>query len=239
MKLCRKCQIFYQEQIMTCRDCRSVLPEVTLSEALEFTRRQSFSKRIDAQKKNDLADPEIRYYIRRYLKNCSLFLDYDLHKNELRRGKTPKRFFISPLNFTCLINFPWLFFNVLSTNMFHMQYTGYCETCNCKIIPGRHDRNECDYLIDYFSIIDDIINGKIIDRKEIYESLSKDSRAKNLPNAYDDLFRRSARWEAFFDFLSVGLTVAFWLYIAVNISWPMLQVLLQKLAQSDAYELGL
>lgn len=238
MKLCRPCQLFYQEQIMSCRNCKAELPEVTLGEALEFTRQQSFSSRISGEK-GDLSDPSTQHHIRSYLKNHSLFLDYDLHKNHLRSGRESARFFIAPINVTCLLNLPWFFFNILSTNFFHMQYTGYCPKCNNKIIPGKHTDLECAYLTEYSHILNDILNGRIINQKTVYEHYAQECRGKRIPSAYDDLFCRHVRWEGFFDLTSIGLSLAFWIYLGVNISWPMFNVLLQQLNQIDSYQLGL
>ncbi len=239
MKLCRACQLFYQEQIMACQNCKAVLPEVTLSEALEFTRQLSFSARISGKDKGDLSDPSTQHHIRSYLKNHSLFLDYDLHKNQLRHGRESTRFFIAPLNLTCLFNLPWFFFNVVNTNLFHMQFTGYCPKCNSKINPQHHSAKECDYLKEYFHILDDILNGRIVSQKPVYEHYAQECRRKNVKSAYDDLFCRPVRWEIFFDLMSIGLSLAFWIYLAVNISWPMFNVLLQQLHQADSYELSL
>ncbi len=239
MKLCRVCQLFYQEQIMTCQNCKRELPEVSLREALEFTRQQSFSSRISGKDKNDLSDPSTQHHIRSYLKDHSLFLDYDLHKNYLRRGRDSIRFFVAPVNLTCLFNIPWFFFNVLSTNFFHMKYTGYCPKCNNKIIPGKHTPLECSYLTEYSHILEDILSGRIVNQKIVYEHYAEECHQKKIPSAYDDLFCRHVRWEIFFDLTSIGLSLAFWIYIAVNISWPMFNVLIQQLNQIDAYQLSL
>ena len=237
MKICLKCGIYYQEQIMSCRKCGEKLREVSLQEALKITQQAAFKTRISGKK--ELPDAYKQYHIRSYLGNRSLFLDYDLHKNRLKHGRGLKRFFIAPVNITSVLNLPWLLFNVITTNLFHMQYTEYCSRCQCKTIKGCHTPEECDYNIEYFIILDDILNGRIVDHKHIYEQYAREKRAHGIHSAYDDLFLRKVRWEAFWDILSIGLSVMFWLYIAVNVSFPMFKVLAQKLQQIEAYEVGL
>lgn len=221
---------------MTCQECRTLLEEVSLQEALKFTQTKALRTQISGQDTKELPDAYKQYHIRSYLKDHSLFLDFDLYKNRLKHGRLLGNFFIAPVNFTVLFNIPWFLFNVLSSNLFHMYYTEYCQRCDSKYIKGHHTKEECDYNIEYFSMLNDILKGNIVDRKEIYEQYSKEKRQKGLKSAYRDLFCRRVRWEAFWDIISIGLSIAFWLYIAIYVSRPMGKVLMQKLQYIETYE---
>ena len=237
MKICLQCKNLFQEMAMSCPTCQKDLKEVSLSEVLALTEEKAFHGHISGIAESDLSDSNVQYHLRSYLRNRSLFLDFDLYKNRLKHGQRLKRFFIAPVNVTVIINLPWFLFNVVSSNLFHTQYTEYCARCDSKYIKGRHTLEECDYNIEFFHILDDILNGKILDRKMIYKENAKERVAKGLRSAYVDLFCRSIPWESFWDLISIGLSIAFWLYVAVYISWPMFQVLLQQLAHLDSYEL--
>lgn len=238
MKICRKCNIFYREQTMACERCHSVggLEEVSLKEALQITQEEAFRRRIGGEDKRKLPDAHRQYHIRSYLANRSLFLDYDLHKQRLKHGRRIKRFFIAPVNITALINLPWFFFNVISSNLFHIQHTEYCPRCEAKYIARRHTPEECDYNIEYFSILDDIISGHIVARKVIYEEFADKKRRMGLRSAYDNLFRRDAYAEYLLDIISVGLSVLFWVYIIVYVGYPYAKTFFQKIEETETYE---
>lgn len=227
--------MLFQESSRQCAVCGNLLKETSLKETLEITRKKSFKQRIGTED-TETSDAYKQYFIRKYLGDGSLFLLYDLCKNRLKHGSKPERFFIQPVDFTALLNIPWFFFNIISTNMFHMQYISFCRRCNCKSIPAFHSPEECDYNIEYFNILDDILSGDIVDTKKIYEEHTKEKKLKGEKSAYNDLFNRKVRKEVFFDVLSIGLSVLFWLFIAVYVSYPMLQALMQKLEYLDAYE---
>ena len=120
-----------------------------------------------------------------------------------------------------------------------MEYTEYCPRCDAKHIKGRHDLKECDYNIEYFQILEDILSGHIVHSKSFFEQYADEKQKKGEKSAYDDLFRRPVQLEIFGDLISIGLSVMFWLYLVVYVSLPMFKVLLQKLQQIEAYEVGL
>lgn len=239
MKFCRNCQLFFGQQVISCQSCKGTIEEISFSDALSVTRERSFHTRMTGQNDHRLSDGATQFYIRSYLKDLSLFLDFDIHKHRLMHGKAAKRFFIAPINFSCLINFPWLLYNVIASNIFQARYLGFCERCNCKIRPQSHTSDECDYNIVYFQILDDILSGEIVSRKDLYESYCEEQYRKFKRSAFNDLFKHHAGAEIFMDVFSVGLTIAFWIYLGVNVSWPMMQVLLQQLHQIDAYQLSI
>jgi len=236
MKYCPNCSKFFREQIMTCQSCDGSLNEVDLTHALQLTKKESFRKRITGYDENRLHDSYKQYHIRSYLKNRSLFLDFDLFKNRLKHGKRLKRFFIAPVHLTSVLNLPWFIFNIINTNLFHLNFTEFCPKCNCKCIPGQHDQGTCDYNLEYFNILNDILSGRILENKEIYMHYAAEKRMKGLRSAYNDLFRRNIYWEIFWDLLSIGFSIMLWIFVAVNVSFPMFMVLVQRLQQFERYQ---
>jgi len=231
MKICPRCQTLHREHIMVCQNCKGTLQEVSLKEALSLTQQKAFEDSIQGKGKRQLTDSYKQYHIRGYLKNRSLFLDFDLYKNRLKHGRRLKRFFIAPVRITTLLNIPWFIFNVINSNLFHMQYTEFCPRCEMKYRKGTHTDEECDYNIEYFNILDDILTGKIVARKIIYEEFARIRRQKGLKSAYADLFYRPVHWEIFWDLISVGFSVGFWLYILVFILYPWMLTGLQNIQQ--------
>lgn len=235
MKICMKCFLFHQEGTLWCSTCHGELKEISFERALEVTRKRAFRKQMQ-NKKKDIPDAYKQHYIRQYLGDQSLFLLFDLYKNRLKHGKKLKRFLIQPINFTAFLNIPWFFFNIISSNIFHLQYTRFCERCQCKRPQAQHAQEECDYNIEYFNILNDILTGDIVNTKRIYIQKYLIDKFKHRKSAYADLFLRDKSVEVFFDIFSIFVSICFWIYIAVYISYPMLLVLLQKMEFYDAYE---
>jgi len=239
MKICPRCKIFFEDQLKPCPKCGTPLTEVTLLEALKHTDSRFLKDYIKGKEAAHLSDGHKQYHIRSYLSNRSLFLDYDIQKNRMKHGPRLKQFLICPVNMTAVFNIPWLFFNIISSNLFHMQYTQYCPRCNTKYQKGRHTPEECDYNIEYFNILEDILNGNIVLHQPIYKKYSEERKAIGQRSAYNDLFYRHARMEAFWDITSITLSVLFWLFIFVYISWPFAKVTVYQLQHLDQYEFAL
>jgi len=221
---------------MTCDACGIELKEVSLPQALDASNIKLLKKTISGK---NLTDEHIQYHIRSYLGNRSLFLDYDIQLNRMKHGPRLKRFLICDINMTAVFNIPWFIFNIISSNLFHAKYTKYCPRCNTKYIPDRHTMEECEYNIEYFNILEDILNGNILVHKPIYQQYAKEKKQKGWCSAYQNLFCRTAKIEAFFDMFSITLSVLFWLFITVYISWPFAKVTAEKLQNLDQYEFGL
>jgi len=239
MKVCPKCDNLFQEQTMACSRCQVHLIEISLPEAIKRSNVRSFQKAIIGGDTKELSDEHIQYHIRSFLGNRTLFLDFDIQKNRIKHGRKLKRFLIAPFNMTCVFNIPWLLFNIMSSNLFHLTHLGYCSRCNCKHIPGRHSQDQCDYNIEYFNILEDILNGQIVQRRSFYQTYALEQAYKKKPSAYTDLFCRKVRWEAFWDIVSITLSVLLWVFIVVFVAYPMAMMLTQKLMYIDSYEFGL
>lgn len=221
---------------MACTHCQVHLIEVSLPEAIKRSHVRSFQKAITGSESKELPDEHIQYHIRSFLGNRTLFLDFDIQKQRIKHGRKLKRFLIAPFNMTCVFNIPWFIFNVLSSNFFHMTHLNYCGRCNCKHIPNHHSENECDYNIEYFHILEDILSGHIVQRRSFYQTYALEQAYKKKRSAYTDLFCRKVRWEAFWDITSITLSILFWVFIVVFVAYPMAMNLTQKLMQIDSYE---
>ncbi len=235
MKECLSCRIFYHPSALICDHCHHKLEEVSLVLAFEHTRDKflrCFSQKASIKNFNAHA----QYVIGSYFGNHSFFSFFDLNKKHMRYGPTFERFFIQPINMTCVFNLPWFFFNVLYSNYFHFYYQGFCQRCYCKHPLKHHTREQCDYNIGYFHILRDVLNGNIVHTKKIYEKYLKEDNLLKHSQPYADLYRPLSKSDVALDILSVGLSVFFWLYLAVYISFPMVKVLAHILQVPDAYE---
>ena len=239
MYICPQCKIFYQDQLQPCQRCQTPVEEVSLIDALKHTDKRFLRDYIKGKNAQQLPDEYKQYHIRSYLGNRSLFLDYDIQKNRMKHGPRLKRFLICKIDAMATFNLPWLFFNIISSNLFHITYTKYCPRCNTKYAPGKHTTEECDYNIEYFNILEDILNGTIVLHRPIYRYYARKKIEQGWKCAYNDLFSRRPRTEAFWDIVSITLSILFWLFIAVYISWPFAKVLTYQLQHLDQYEFTL
>ncbi len=235
MKECSSCHIFFKESVMQCQGCGETLKEITLGEALEHTRKR-FLKHFSEDKSVHIFDPHTQYVVSSYFNNHSLFLYFDLSKNQLKYGRHFERFFIQPINLTAFINIPWFFYNLLYTNYFHFFYNRYCPVCNCKHLEGHHSQEECEYNKIYFQILCDVLNGDIVNTKKVYEEYYQENKNLQIPNAFANLSKRHKRAEFALDLLSISLSILAWMYVMVYVGFPMGKSLMLKLQFLDAYE---
>lgn len=220
---------------MSCHHCGKKLKEISLREALEHTRKR-FLQHFSEDKSIKIFDPHTQYVVSSYFNNHSLFLYFDLSKNQLKYGRQFDRFFIQPLNLTALINLPWLVFNVLYSNYFHIFYRARCPICNCKHLPWHHTKEECEYNVVYFQILCDVLNGDIVYTKKVYETYSREQQDQHALNAFANLNKRNKGVEFALDLLSISFSVMIWIYAIVYIGFPMAKTLMFKLQFLDAYE---
>lgn len=204
---------------MACRRCKGQLSEVTLSKALEMTKPRALKSLITGGGRQ-FSDAYKQYQIRSYLQNRSLFLDHDLYKYRLKHGRRLKRFFITPVSFTGFFNIPWFIYNIMASNAFHINYTEYCPNCNCKYIKGQHSDADCEYNIEYFNILDDILSGEFPRRRRMYQQFADERRVKGERSAYNDLFNRRKWKEVMLDLCSVGGSIFFWYLVIIVLSQP-------------------
>jgi len=207
---------------MSCRRCKGKLNEVTLSKALEVTKGKTLKSLITGSGEQKLPDAYKQYHIRSFIGNRSLFLEHDLNKSRLKHGPRLKRFFIDPLHPTGLLNIPWFIYNIISSNLFHMNYTEYCPTCDSKFRKGEHPPEECEYNIEYFHILDDILSGEFSKRKRMYQQFADENRVKGIKSAYNDLFNRGVYKEMFLDLMSVLFSIFFWYGVIITIHRPLI-----------------
>ena len=225
MKICIDCCVFYPEDIMACRRCKHSLSEITLSKALEITKPKALKSLISGTGGREFSNTYKQYQIRSFLQNHSLFLDYDLNKYRLKHGPRLKRFLITPPSFTGFLNIPWFLYNIFASNLFHLNYTEYCPKCNCKYVKGEHSLADCEYNIEYFNILDDILSGEFHKRRRMYQQFADESRVKGHKSAYNDLFHRNKFKEIFWDFVSVSGSIVFWYAVIVGGSQTFIQQL--------------
>ena len=91
LKRCKECNTFYRQNFTDCPFCKISLEQSSFEEALKITEKDFHPKYSDDQAKLFFTDAHKQYNIRCYLKNRSLFLDFDLYKNRLKYGNEQKR----------------------------------------------------------------------------------------------------------------------------------------------------
>ncbi len=236
MKECPSCHIFYKDFILTCPQCHLELKGISLRKALERRRRRSF-RQFGGSQDFKILDLNAQYIIESYFKDHSLFLHFELNKNQMRYSEKFERFFIQPINLVAVFNIPWFIFNIIYSSYFYLSYRNFCQKCHCKYLSAVHSQEECDYNIAYFNILCDVLNGDITDTKKVYEQCSQGEGGERESRlAYQKLNYRHKKAEIFFDLFSILLSVMFWIYICLCVSLPMVKVLLQKLYFYKAYE---
>jgi hypothetical protein len=217
---------------MCCNHCGSDFVELTMDEALDHTRKR-FMRRYVQGNNIGYVDRHMQYIFASYFGDSSLTMIHWINKNHLKYGREYDRFLIRPFNLADLLNLPWLFFNIIDSNFFHMRYDSYCPECDCKYIAGTHTAEKCQYNQMFLNILKDALNGDIVHTKKIYEVKALEDRKKRIPNAFTDLQPKWRFLHVLLDFSSVTVSVLTWTVILVYAFMPVIVFLLRK---SDLYK---
>jgi len=226
MRECPKCHVLVSAG-MCCSHCGTDLVEITMEQALEHTRKR-FMRRYVQGKSIGYVDRHMQYIFASYFGDKSITMIHWVNKNNLKYGREYDRFLIRPFNLSDLLNLPWLLFNIIDSNFFHMRYDSYCPQCDCKYIAGTHTAEKCRYNQLFFNILKDALNGDIVHTKKIYEAQALEDRKKKISNPFTDL---QPKWRVFhvaLDFASVAVSVLVWTVALVYALMPVIIFLLRK-----------
>jgi len=212
---------------MYCSHCGSDLVDISMEEALEHTRKR-FVRRYVQGKSIGYVDRHMHYIFASYFRDKSLTMIHRVNKNHLKYGREYDRFLIRPFNLSDLLNLPWLLFNLLDSNLFHMRYDSYCPECDCKYIAGTHTPEKCRYNQMFFNILKDALSGDIVHTKKIYEVQMLADRKTKISNAFADMQPRWRALHVLVDFASVAVSVLVWTVILVYAFMPVIVFLLRK-----------
>jgi len=231
MRECPKCHVFISTG-MCCSHCGADLVDISMEEALKHTRKR-FIRRYVQGKNIGHVDRHMQYIFASYFGDKSLTMIHRINKNLLKYGREYDRFLIRPFNLSDLFNLPWLIYNLLDSNFFHMRYDSYCSECDCKYIAGTHTPEKCQYNQMFFNILKDALSGEIVYTKKIYELRSIEDRKKGVHNAFADMQPKWRPLHIFVDFLSVAVSVFAWTVVLVYVFLPVIIFLLRK---ADLYQ---
>ncbi len=226
MRKCPHCHIFAVSGIL-CIHCGSALEDVSMEQALEHTRKR-FIRRYIQGKNTRHVDRHMQYIFASYFSDTSIAMLYTINKNLLKLGREYERFLVRPFHISDVFNIPWLIYNVVDSNIFHMRYQFYCPRCDCKHVKGRHSEEECQYNQMFLNILKDALSGEIVQTKKIYQAKADEDRYQHRKNAYIDLSASPKILHLVVDFSSVSVSVLAWLALAVYLLLPVIIFLLKK-----------
>jgi hypothetical protein len=225
MKKCIRCNIaFHSSERTRCLYCGAILFSESggLLDDKPFDAFKGISDSLKAAGHAELDRKQ--YMVTSYFRSRTLRVIYAFYRNELRQGKTYRRFFVRPLDSSALLSLPWLFINLLDSLFFRMVYIGFCEKCQYKYQPQAsivgHESNECEYCQEYSAITKDIMSGKIGETEVTYKEKAEENIKQGRRSAYRDLCCQNTGADAFFDITGIWISVCLIIFVLVRLLTP-------------------
>ncbi len=186
-----------------------------------------------------LSQDKIHNVIGGYLQSRTFHFFYSLSRNELKMGKTYKRFFVHPWNFSFLLNLPWAAVNLVDSALFHLRYKTYCPMCKWKFAGGgaKHDPKECAYNREYTLIINAILTGFIGRMEPTFQAQALAEVKRGEKSAYMDLCTRQNTSEKVWDTVAMWFSIALLAGVALAIFVPLTKQIITSLQNYEAEEI--
>ena len=228
MRKCVRCNIiFHSEDRGRCLYCNTMLVLTEKGILLDEKPFDVFRGVADFLKSAGRGELDRKQYIvGSYFRSRSFSFTYAFCRNELKMGKAYPRFLIRSLDFSALLSLPWLLVNVIDSILFRSIYVGFCEKCQHKYQPQGdiigHEKNSCDYCLEYSVIVKDIMTGQIAKTEDQHKRRAQEDLARGQRSAYRDLCSQEKGWDVVFDVLSIWLTICLAVFLLARLLVPSL-----------------
>ena len=234
MKKCIRCDVvFYLNERARCLYCDTLLVATETDDPAQLRKGFYNEERLEGEHpfvrwllkdRGMERHGRMQFMIGSYFRVRTLKFMYSFSRNELKVNKDFKRFLVQPLSMMSFLTIPWVIWNVLDSVMIRFFYNTHCDRCNWKFkkyVSGqKHDREECDYNLEYSSLIEDILNGRILQtaprfKRQAYRKVTSGKRS-----AYHDLFHSKKKSDELMDVLCIWFSLLLLLIVGVISFFP-------------------
>ena len=237
MQKCLRCNIVFQSaDRVRCLYCDALLTRVSeggeASSGPWLSRESPLIEQIIRNRRIS-GGAQFAYVLSNYFRIRSFHFAYAFSRHEYKMGREFKRWMVQPMSSVYLLILPWVVVNLLDSLLIRMTHNGYCEKCRWKYSPRHniigHDTKECEYNLEYSSIVKDIISGRILTNEDEYRTAGLARLNKGEKSAYFDLCARESYLSSFVDMAFVVFSVFLMIAFLVWIIFPWLVVLVRDL----------
>lgn len=234
MKRCHRCRIVYHfNDRLRCLYCDAMLTETSRDDSLFSKPGQTAGGVSDEQSvtsqllrnRNMEGQQQLQYLISGYFRVRSFHFIYSFSRQEMKMGKEVRRWLIQPLNVSYAVMLPWVAYDLVDSLVFHMLYQGFCDKCGWKYCPTPrflgHDPDECEYNKEFTHVIKEILTGQITYSEEEIKTKADQKITDDKRSAYYDLCRQKDYLTSMVDWVSVTMSVLFWLFLTVWMLLPL------------------
>ncbi len=242
MKKCMRCKIvFHRAERTRCLYCDGLLTTVNEDDSVTESAlppQDTAVIELIVRDRDQLTHENMKYIIGSYFKSRTFNFMYTFSRNELKMGKTYKRFLVQPLNFSSLFMIPWMVVNFIDSLFFRLVYQNYCSECNWKYAGGsvRHDPKECAYNREYMLVINAVLTGQIARLEETFQYQAMNKIKNGQRSAYFDLCARKNKYEGVLDVACVWFSLGLIVYGIVVALMPLLMYIIKLVGKFEREE---
>lgn len=237
MQKCVKCRVIFHDDVRErCLYCNALLSLADQHDVEIFKRKpKKLGEELtdeddiieEAIEKRTIIDlGQTRYFVANYFQMRTLKFIYEFHRNEFKRGKEYKRILIQPLRLSSFLILPWVFVNLVDSLFFRFMYNGFCSKCGWKYQKRyrdrEHDRNECEYNLEYDSILSDVVKDEFGEKEKMYKEEAKKKIKEGRRSAYFHLCSGRSGLLEFFDICCILSSMAAIIAVGVNASYSLI-----------------
>jgi len=225
MKKCPRCETVFSDQHLVCMYCECQLFDEAALTAINHDEQEYFKEKVFNFDLEKMTPYMKEFVVANYFLRRSFFFSYQFCRQEMKMGKTFRRFLIQPFNASFLIRWPWLIVNFFDSFYFQLVYGGYCPKCNCKFKKFfesnvEHDMNECAYNQEFAAVVVEIFSGYIFSKEKDFKQRALEKTKIGLKSAYTDLKSRNKEIETLVDILTIGLSLCLYFYLFALFAIP-------------------
>lgn len=244
MKKCSRCQVlFHDDERLRCLYCDTTLWRVDEEEEAEsggdiLTPGFQSSTPLIEQilKSRGLAElGRMQLVVGNYFRMRTFQFMYNFCRNEYKRGQAYSRLLVQPLNITSFLTIPWVLWDILDTMIFRFTYNGFCEKCQSKyrkVTQGQdHDPDDCTYCREYFTLVEDILTGRITKTEPQYKQLGLQKVKMGKRSAYHDLCVKRTHFVGLMDILCIWTSIFVLISLVIWLLFPYITVLMHSLVE--------
>ena len=240
MKRCPRCKIiFHLDDRTHCLYCEAMLHNVSSEEENSLQRSSSIGgiQSVPPIIQQILKDYKTEYLgqmqmiMGSYFRARTLHFTYSFCRNDLKMGKTFKRFLIQPLSQASFLMIPWVVYDFWDSVFFHAAYNGFCPQCQWKYkkMTQQHNPQECDYNREYKALMEDIMSGRIAKTEIDFKRLAFKKMKVGQSSAYNDLCASRNPLDGFLDVFCIWFSICLLIGVVVVLTLPMISQLTHKL----------
>ncbi len=247
MKKCTRCNVvFYLNERLRCLYCDTRLITTDTDDPAKLRKNVVQADRLEGEHpfvrwllkdRGIERHGRMQFMIGSYFRVRTFKFMYNFSRNEMRMNKDFKRILIQPLSIMSFLTIPWVIWNFIDSMAIRFLYNAHCERCNWKykkyVSGQKHQRDECEYCLEYSALMEDVLNGRIIQTEPRFKRQAYRKVTAGKKSAYRDLFALKSQVDSFLDVTSIWFSLLILLFLGVLLFFPVAIKMIFQMQSQD------